>query len=124
MRKTLLLVASAATLALAACNTEPETITVNQYDAQAKALENAAPVQLPPAITASRSYRCSDNSLVYVDFYNDNTAQLRTSQSGDPTTLTAAGGNPPYTADGYSVSANAENVRVTAPGKNNLSCHT
>ena len=122
MRMNILLVASAATLALTACNSEPEV--VNQYDAQAKALENAAPVQLPPAITASRTYRCSDNSLVYVDFYNDNTAQLRTSQTGDSTVLTAAGGNPPYTADGHSVSANAENVRITAPGKNNLSCHT
>ncbi len=123
MQKTLLLIAaSAATLALAACNDQPETI--NQYDAQAQALENAAPVELPPAITASRTYRCSDNSLVYVDFYNDNTAQLRTSQTGDTTVLTAAGGNPPYTAEGHSVSANAENVRITAPGKNNLSCHT
>ena len=123
MQKTLLLIAaSAATLALAACNDQPETI--NQYDAQAQALENAAPVELPPAITASRTYRCSDNSLVYVDFYNDNTAQLRTSQTGDTTVLTAAGGNPPYTAEGHSVGANAENVRITAPGKNNLSCHT
>ncbi len=122
MQKTLLLAASAATLALAACNEQPETI--NQYDSQARELENAAPVQLPPAIMASRTYRCSDNSLVYVDFYNDNTAQLRTSQTGDSTVLTAAGGNPPYTAAGYSVSANSENVRITAPGKNNLSCHT
>ncbi len=122
MRMTILLAASAATLALTACNSEPEV--VNQYDAQAKALENAAPVELPPAITASRTYRCSDNSLVYVDFYNDNTAQLRTSQGGDSTVLTAAGGNPPYTAEGHSVSANSENVRITAPGKNNLSCHT
>lgn len=124
MRKTPLLAASAAALVLAACSGEPETITVNQYDAQAKALENAPAVQLPPAILASRTYRCSDNSLVYVDFYNDNTARLRTVRGGDSTTLTAAGGNPPYTAEGYSVSANADNVRITAPGKNNLSCHT
>jgi ABC-type uncharacterized transport system auxiliary subunit len=115
--------ATAAFLALGACNNEPETLTINEYDPQAAALANAAPVQLPPAITDNRAYRCSDNSLVYVDFYNNNSATIRTSQDGEAVTLTGAGG-PPYTAEGYSVSANATNVRITAPGKNNLSCHT
>ena len=122
MQKIHLLAASAALLALAACG--DETITVNQFDSQAKALENAAPVELPPAITASRTYRCSDNSLVYVDFYNNNTATLRARQEDAPTMLTAEGGNPPFVAPGHSVSGNGENVRITAPGKNNLSCHT
>ena len=81
-------------------------------------------MQLPPLITHSRTYRCTDNSLNYVDFYNNNTAQYRSARDGAPTTLTAAEGNPPYTAAGYSVSANADNVRITAPGKNNLSCRT
>ena len=114
----------AALLALGACSGEPETVSVNQYDPQAQALANAAPVQLPPSITHSRTYRCTDNSLVYVDFYNNNTAQLRTERDGTPTTLAAAEGNPPYTAAGYSVSANADQVRITAPGKNNISCRT
>ena len=101
MRKTLLLAASTAALTLAACNSEPETITVNQYDAQAKALENAAPVQLPPAIMASRTYRCSDNSLVYIDFYTNNTAAVRTARGTPPgPALAAGGGNPPYTGSG------------------------
>ena len=116
-------VATAASLALAACG-EPETVTAGPADPQKEALAKATPKQLPPSIQNSRTYRCADNSLVYVDFYNDNTAQLRTSQTGDSTVLTAAGGNPPYTAEGHSVSANSENVRITAPGKNNLSCHT
>ena len=122
MQKIHLLAASAALLALSACNSEPETI--NDFDAQAEALQNAAPVELPPAITASRTYRCSDNSLVYVDFYNNNTATYRGRQADTPTMLTAEGGNPPYVAPGHSVSANSENVRITAPGKNNLACHT
>lgn len=115
--------ASAALLALGACNSEPEVVST-RTDSQAEALQNAAPVQLPPSITHSRTFRCTDNSLVYVDFYNNNTAQIRTTQEGTPTMLTAAEGNPPYTADGYSVSANAATVRITAPGKNNLSCRT
>lgn len=126
MRKNHLLAAgaTAALLALGACNSGPEAVTINEYDPQAEALANAGPVRLPPAITDSRTFRCSDNSLIYVDFYNNNTALLRTSRDAAPTTLTAADGNPPYTAEGYSVSANGENVRITAPGKNNLSCHT
>jgi hypothetical protein len=125
MQKTFLAAASAASLlALAACSDEPEMVGLNQYDPQAQALANAAPVQLPPSIIASRTYRCTDNSLIYVDFYNNDTAQIRTSQDGMPTILTAADGNPPYTAEGFSVSANADNVRITAPGKNNISCRT
>jgi hypothetical protein len=72
--------ATAALLALGACNQEPEQ--VKQYDPQAEALAKAAPVQLPPAITDNRMFRCSDNSLFYVDYYNNNTATIRTSQDG------------------------------------------
>lgn len=125
MQKILYPAAFAALFALAACGGEPETIVVNQYDAQSAALQNAAPVELPPSIQASRTYRCSDNSLAYVDFYSDNTAQYRGRESDTPVTLTAGeGGNPPYTAEGHSISGNGENVRITAPGKNNLACHT
>lgn len=115
---------AAALLALGACSSEPETVSTRTDDPQAEALKNAAPVQLPPSITHSRTYRCTDNSLVYVDFYNNNTAQYRSARDGTPTTLNTAEGSPPYTAPGYSVSANAETVRITAPGKNNLSCRT
>ena len=115
---------AAALLALGACSGEPETISVNKYDPQAEALRNAQTVQLPPSITHSRTYRCADNSLAYVDFFNNNTAQYRSTREGDATVLTAAEGNPPYTAPGYSVSANADQVRITAPGKNNISCRT
>jgi len=119
MKKTHLLTAAAAAalLTLGGCdNSEP--VTVNTYDAQAAALKNAAPVVLPPAIVASRAYRCSDNSLFYVDFYDNNSALLRTSREGMPTNLTSAGDGAPYAGEGYTVSANADNVRI-----NSLSCH-
>lgn len=108
---------TAALLALGACNNEPEI--VNEYDPQAAALANAAPVELPPAITDNRMYRCSDNSLFYVDFYNNNTATIRTSQDGPTTQLSQTGGTGPYAGTGQSVSANAS--RATINGK---SCHT
>ena len=62
---------------LAACNSEPEVVTINKYDPQAAALANAAPVAPPPMITESHAYRCRDNSLVYIDFMNNNSAVVR-----------------------------------------------
>ena len=125
MKKTQLLAAAtcAAIFTLAACNSEPEVITVNKYDPMEEALKNAPQVEAPPMMQASRTYRCRDNSLVFVDFYTNNTAQVRTSRDGTPTVLTAEGGNPPYTAPGFSVSANADNVTLTVPGKGSQSCH-
>jgi uncharacterized lipoprotein len=124
MSKTILLAATAAaTIALAACSSEPEVIGNGRYDPQAEALKNAAPVAPPPMVSSSKAYRCSDNSLFYVDFYSDNTATIRTEQTGTPTSLTSTNGQPPFTAPGYSVSGTGDNVRITAPGHNNVACH-
>ena len=127
MSKTFLLAATAAaTIALAACSSEPEVIGNGRYDPQAEALKNAAPVAPPPMIASSQTYRCSDNSLFYVDFYSDNTARIRTERQrdGTPITLNSTNGQPPFTAEGYSVSGTGANVRITAPGHNNVACHT
>lgn len=114
----------AAIVILPACNSEPEVLTVNRYDPQAEALKNAGPVEPPPMIQASRTYRCRDNSLVYIDFYTNNTALVRAERGGDPVaSLTAEGGNPPYATQGYSVSANADEISYTSPG-GTKSCHT
>lgn len=110
-------------LALAACG-GPETITAPEDDPQAKALENAAPVAPPKMIQASRTYRCKDNSLLYVDFYTDNSAQARTDKDGPGTTLTAANAETPYTAEGWSVSGSGTQVTIAAPGKGPQSCKT
>ena len=113
----------AALLSLSACG-EPETITAgNVYDPQAADLAKAEPVEPPPMIQASRTYRCKDNSLLYADFYTNNTARVRKDRSGDHTVLTAADGKPPYTAEGYSLSANADSVSYTAPGKGSQTCN-
>jgi hypothetical protein len=112
----------AALFSLSACQ-EPKTLTANQMnDPQAAELAKAPKVELPPAIIASRTYRCKDNSLLYAEFLSNNTARVRTEQGGAATTLTAAEGNPPYTAEGYSLSANAPQVTYSAPGKGSQSC--
>lgn len=125
MQKTRFLAAaaSAALLFLAACEREPDVITINEFDPQAEALANAAPVELPPAIQESRTYRCRDNTLVYVDFFTNDTARVRIgNREAEPVMLTAEGGDPPYTAEGYSISANAEQVTMILPGKGSQVC--
>ena len=111
----------AASLLLSACTNEPEVVDTNP-DPMKDELAKAQPVEAPPMIQASRTYRCKDNSLVYVDFYTNNTAQYRTEKGGQATILTAATAGQPYTAEGYLVSANAAQIQLTAPGKGSLSC--
>jgi hypothetical protein len=112
----------AALLALAACDKESHTIDPNT-DPQAEALKKLPPVEAPPMIQASRTYRCKDNSLLYADFYTNNTALVRTQKGGEATTLTAAAGQPPYTAEGYSLSGNGDQVSYTSPARGTQSCH-
>jgi len=114
------LAAFAALATLSACKSETVTSTPN--DPQAEALNNAAPVGNLRMVQHSRTYRCKDNSLVYADFYTDNTAAVRTEKEGAATNLTAAEGKPPYTAEGWSISANEALVTITAPGKGTQSC--
>ena len=111
----------AALLALGACKNEPEVIDTNP-DPQADVLKNAAPVEAPPMIQASRTYRCKDNSLLYANFYTNNSVRVRTEPTGEGILLTAPDGQPPYVAEGYSLSANAAQISYTAPGKGTRSC--
>ena len=77
IRNLSLLVLGAA--ALAACNPNPETIVANEApDPMAAELANAPAVELPPAIAASKTYRCKDNSLLYIDWYSDGSARVKT----------------------------------------------
>ena len=70
MKKTLLILAPLSMLALAACN-KSETPAADDAAGTETA---AAPVELPPAITASGTYRCADNTILYVDFLGKNEA--------------------------------------------------
>ena len=81
-----LLVAAAA---LAGCDRSDHTITAQgPYDPNANLTNNSAPLTLPPAITSSKTYRCKDNSLIYVDWYADGTARVKKAknEAGIPAT--------------------------------------
>ncbi|MBV8688305.1 MAG: hypothetical protein JOZ90_04635 [Alphaproteobacteria bacterium] len=114
----------AALLALSACNNKPTTIVAGEDDPQAEQLKNAKPVAPPPMIQASRTYRCADNSLVYADFYTNNTVAVRTKKDASPTVLTSPDGQAPYVADGYSVSGNGNTISYSGPGKGAQKCDT
>ncbi len=114
----------AALLSLAACQKQPEVVEATGPDPQAKELAKAAPVELPPAIKASKTYRCKDNSLVYITFLTDNvTALVRDKQEEPPVaTLKAPAPGQAYVFEGYSLSGEGDQVTYKSPDSGSQSC--
>jgi hypothetical protein len=88
MTRTPLLITLAAAAALAGCNSKDHTIVAG--GPQQDNFNDAAngPVTLPPSVTASKPYRCKDNSLVYIDWLSDGTARVKKTRDevGTPVT--------------------------------------
>ncbi len=117
-------------LALAAC--EPETIDGNKKpDPMQEELAKAAPVELPPAIASTKTYRCKDNSVVRIDWlaqgkgayvHGEGHAQTHLKPvepvEGKPasTDLIAEGG---FVLKG---NATASTVNLAVPGKGSQAC--
>ena len=118
------LVAAAAILSLSACSKSEPEVVGGPADPMAEQLANAAPVALPPSVKVSHTYRCKDNSLIFVDFLSDDkTANLRTEKNGAPTKLTAAEAGGAFTAEGgYEVSGSGTTITASVPGKPSQSC--
>ena len=120
---TLGLVAAAA---LAGCNNENHNLVASGPDEGAPVNAATTNIQLPPSIAASKTYRCADNKLVYVDWMSDNkSANVRTEQGGVPTQVTAAEPGKPMTGPaGYSVSgsSSASSATIAVPGHGAQSC--
>jgi len=125
MKKPILLAAAAMlTVSLAACDQKAETLTAQAPDPQADALAKAPKVELPPSIKASVTFRCKDNSLVYVDFMSGNKiAEFRTAKDAPYIKLTADKAGDPLVADGYSMKGTPESITLTQPGKASQTCH-
>ncbi|MDF7775921.1 hypothetical protein P1X14_11740 [Sphingomonas sp. AOB5] len=123
--KTLPLLAIAAVVTLSACKPEPEVVDSRAPDPQASALANAAPVELPPAIAASVSFRCQPgNTLLYVDFFKgDKMAILKTEKDGAPIMLKAANAGDPYVGEeGSIVTGNHKSASIVVKGTAAKSC--
>ncbi len=118
------LLAVAALLSLSACGKSEPEVVGGPADPMADQIANAAPIELPPAVKASKQYRCKDNSLIFVDFLaDDKTANLRTEKNGSPTKLTAAEAGGALKAEGgFEVSGSGNQVTIAVPGKSAQSC--
>jgi hypothetical protein len=110
-----------AAAALAGCNKENQAATADANNTAAK-----APVVLPPSIAASKTYRCGDNSVVFVDWMSDNkSANVRTDPTGSPIPVVATEPGKPLTGNGISLtgSASGSSVTVERPGQGSQTCN-
>src|SRR6185369_1357826 len=88
MTRTALLIALAAAAALAGCNNSDHTIVAGPDTGDNGAAAANGPVALPPSIQASKSYRCHDNQLIYVDWMSDGSARVKKTRDEVGTTVT------------------------------------
>ncbi|WP_431470073.1 hypothetical protein [Sphingosinithalassobacter sp. LHW66-3] len=124
---TLCTAAAAALLSLAACQNEVEEVDSRAPDPMASELANAAPVELPPAISASVTFRCQPgNEVIAVDFFTgDQQANLRVDPEAPTGTMLRAGAaGQPYTGEGYTLTGDRTGVTLDQPEGPTLTCST
>jgi uncharacterized lipoprotein YajG len=127
MTRTPLLLTLAAAAALAGCNKQSHTIVSGPPGEEENNTAANANVQLPPAIIGTKLYRCTDNSVVTVDYLSDNkSANVRAGKDTTSTQVTAAEpGKPMTSASGYSVegSKDSSTAKITVPGHPSQTCN-
>ena len=126
IRRALPILPGALFLTLAACNSQPENIVVGPPDDMKEQLAAAKKVELPPAMLASKIYRCGDNSVAYVDWYADDKSAGIHKKKGDAPTIVKADmpGKDMVADGGYSLTGDAKgsSISITIPGKGKQSC--
>jgi len=88
MTRTTLLITLAAAAALAGCNKQDHTIVAGGPQEDNSTVATNGPVALPPSIASSKSYRCADNKLVYIDWMSDGSARVKKTRDEVGTTVT------------------------------------
>jgi hypothetical protein len=78
----------AATAALAGCDNSDHTIVSGPAGMTDSNTTAASQVALPPSIQSSKSYRCKDNHLIYVDWMSDGTARVKKTREEVGTAVT------------------------------------
>jgi hypothetical protein len=120
-----MLLLAIASAALVGCQKETINPGADKAEIAAANAANAPKVVLPPSITATRTYRCKDNSLVYIDWLSDKmSANFRSEKTGTPVQLKSAVAGEAMTAEGYSLTgdAAAASITLTRPEKAAQSC--
>ena len=123
MTMRILPLAAVALLALSACQQKSETVTATAPDPLADAVANKGPIELPPMMTATKTFRCKDTSLAEVEFYaGEKQATVKVDDAKTPTLLKAGKAGDPYTAEGYVLTGTAAGITLTSPGKPAQAC--
>lgn len=116
MTRTPLLLAIAAA-ALAGCNDSNTIVAGGHDDDRAnQAPATNQPVELPPSILANRTYRCRDNSLVYIDWLSNDTARVKASRD-EVGVIVAKGEDGSYVAEGQRLTGDPAATSITVNGK-------
>lgn len=106
--------ASAALLALAGCNSQPEVINTVERDTNAPSAPLPSNVVLP-TIADSKIYRCAypSNAVYYVDYFSNNTVTVRTGNANaTPVQLTGTSPTGPFTGNGLTLTGNGAQVTI------------
>ena len=122
--KNLILIA-VASATLMGCQKETIDLGAEKNEIAAANAAKAAKVVLPPSITATKTYRCKDNSVVHIDWLSDNqSANFRAEESAAPVQLKAAVAGEPMVAEGYKLTgdAKAASITIMRPGVASESC--
>jgi hypothetical protein len=122
--KTLLPPAALLLFTLAACgDNKPIVVTSTAADPNAAELAKRKPVELPPMMTSEVTFRCKDQSLPVVSFFQgDKQVLVKADKAGSPTKLVAEKAGDPYRTEGYELTGDKTAITLTAPGKPAQAC--
>lgn len=122
MKKSLILIAPLSMLALAACN-KSETPAADAEADAANTTAAAAPMPMPPSITASKTYRCADNTILHVDYFGANeSADIRIGdKAATAIRVTAPKAEVPAAGAAPAAEAKPAGPMTSDDGKNSLS---
>lgn len=114
MTRPFTIIALVAAAALAGCDNSDHTIVADPVspDPQANAVANAGDVVLPPSIAASKSYRCKDNSLVYIDWLSDGSARVKKDRNEVGTSVPAGDASLQGDAKAASITYNGQSCKA------------
>lgn len=95
----------------------------DQADTSNTSTKTTAPIQMPPAIVASHTYRCTGGEVLYVDFLQDGTSlNVKRSISGPSLRLTAPAQGLAYVGDGMNLTLNGKDIKIDEPKKPSRLC--
>lgn len=123
MKKLFLPAAALALVSLAACDNKPTEVSSTSADPNAAELAKRKPVELPPMMTSEVTFRCKDQSVYIVDFFQgDKQVLIKPEKKGSLTKLPAEKAGDPYKADGYELTGDKTGITLTLPGKAAQAC--